>query len=93
MAHLTTSIHAQAGLQRKLVLFGAQLEGYLHTLQPIKRGVDFVGYRTWASGRYVRPSLLTAIRFDARRGKIASIVSRIGHALRTKSLAHILRHL
>lgn len=64
-----------------------------HTLQPIRRGVDFVGYRTWASGRYVRPSLLTAIRSDARRGKIASIVSRIGHALHTKSLAHILRHL
>lgn len=29
MAHLTTSIHAQAGLQRKLVLLGAQLGGYL----------------------------------------------------------------
>jgi hypothetical protein len=29
MSHLTTSIHAQAGLQRKLVLFASQLEGYL----------------------------------------------------------------
>lgn len=29
MSHLTTSIHAQAGLHRKLVLFCAQLEGYL----------------------------------------------------------------
>ena len=42
-----TSIHAEAGMHRKLVLFAAQLEGYLahfpnchkYTLTPARRGV------------------------------------------------------
>jgi len=50
MAHLTTSIHAEAGLHRKLVLFGVQLETYLahfpachrytlaHTTRPLHTG-------------------------------------------------------
>lgn len=64
-----------------------------HTLQPIKRGVDFVGYRTWRSGRFVRPSLISAIRQDARKGRIESLTSRMGHAMRTHSARYILNHL
>jgi retron-type reverse transcriptase len=64
-----------------------------HTLQPIKRGVDFVGYRTWRSGRFVRPSLISAIRQDARKGRIESLTSRMGHAMRTQSARYILNHL
>lgn len=64
-----------------------------HSLQPIKRGVDFVGYRTWASGRFVRPGLISAIRQDARKGRLESLISRLGHALRTRSFTRITTHL
>ncbi len=64
-----------------------------HSLQPLKRGVDFVGYRTWAGGRWVRPCLISGIRQDARKGRLASLVSRLGHAAHTKSLRPILTHL
>jgi len=56
-----------------------------HSLQPIKRGINFVGYRTWASARFVRQSLVSAIRSDARHGRLAPLVSRLGCALRTCS--------
>lgn len=64
-----------------------------HSLQPIRRGVDFVGYRTWASGRFVRPSLISAIRQDARKDRLESLISRLGHALRTCSFTRITTHL
>ena len=64
-----------------------------HSLQPIKRGVDFVGYRTWASGRFVRPSLISAIRQDARKERLEPLISRLGHALKTCSLKPIINHL
>lgn len=78
-------------IRAHLLTLGLSISHY--TLQPIRRGIDFVGYRTWASGRFVRPGLLSAIRKDAKKCKIHSIVSRLGHALRTKSFGHIVRHL
>ena len=86
-----TGLQWLAAIRQHLALLNLQISH--HSLQPIARGVDFVGYRTWASGRFVRPGLISAIRTDARRGKIESIVSRLGHARRTKSLPHILQHL
>lgn len=74
-------------------LGGLNLEISHHSLQPIRRGVDFVGFRTWASGRWVRPSLISAIRQDARKHRLAALISRIGHALRTRSMHTILHHL
>jgi RNA-directed DNA polymerase len=70
-----------------LLSIGLEISHY--SLQPMARGVDFVGYRTWAKKRLVRPSLITAIHRDCKKGKIESIVSRLGHARRTKSLASI----
>jgi hypothetical protein len=70
-----------------LLSIGLEISHY--SLQPIARGVDFVGYRTWAKKRLVRPGLITAIRRDCKKGKIESIVSRLGHARRTNSLASI----
>lgn len=64
-----------------------------HALQPVKRGINFVGYRTWASARFVRPSLVSAIRSDARRGRLAPLVSRLGCALRTCSHTPLVRYL
>ena len=84
-------LHWLASIRTHLAALGLQISH--HTLQPIKRGADFVGYRTWASGRFVRPSLLSAIRRDARKGALCSLISRIAAALRTRSLKHILTHL
>lgn len=151
MSQKTQSIHAEASLHRKLVLFAVQLEGYLahfpnchkytltqgirqayldvynlvtecqkrshratglqwlagirlhlamlgleishYSLHPIKRGANFVGFRTWASGRFVRPRIISAVRADARKGRLESIISRLGHARRTCSLKPLLTYL
>lgn len=74
-------------------LASLNLEISHHSLQPIKRGVDFVGYRTWASGRWVRPSLISAIRQDARKCRLAPLISRLGHALNTRSFNTIIHYL
>ena len=63
-----------------------------HTLQPIARGADFVGFRTTQHGRKVRPSLIGAIRSDARHGRLASLISRIAMTLRTHSFHPVIRH-
>ena len=74
-----------------LALLGLEISHY--SLQPIRRGVNFVGYRTWASARFVRPSLISAIRSDARRGRMDALISRLGCARRTCSLPHLLTYL
>ena len=78
-------------IRSHLTLLNLEISHY--SLQPIKRGADFVGYRTWASGRFVRPRLISAIRANARKGQIDSLVSRIAMTLRTKSFHHVINHL
>ncbi len=64
-----------------------------HSLQPIKRGANFVGFRTWACARFVRPHVISSLRTDARKGRILGVVSRLGHARRTASLQPHLTYL
>lgn len=64
-----------------------------YTLQPLRCGVNFVGFRTWASARFVRPYVITALRRDARRGHLAGVISRLGHARRTASFRPLLDYL
>jgi RNA-directed DNA polymerase len=78
-------------ITRHLGLLGLEVSHY--SLQPIKRGVNFVGYRTWARARFVRPSLITAIRSDARRGRMDALISRLGCARRTCSISPLLTYL
>lgn len=61
------------------------------TIAPVTRGVNFVGYRTWASKRFVRRRALYTFRRALRRHRLASAVSALGHARRTHSLRHLLR--
>lgn len=86
-----TGLEWLAFIRQHLLMLGLEISH--HSLQPIRRGADFVGYRTWRSGRFVRPSLISAIRSDARNDRIQSLVSRIGMTLRTKSFHHVLNHL
>ena len=63
------------------------------TVAPRHRGVNFVGYRTWASRRFVRRHALRTFRRAAAAGDRQRIASSLGHARRTASRAHMLRHL
>jgi retron-type reverse transcriptase len=81
----------------------AAIVGFLHdrlglelsrsTLLPIRRGINFVGFRTWASRRFVRKHALYAFRRSARRADLESVISSLGHARRTASLRSLLAYL
>lgn len=63
------------------------------TLAPRSRGVNFVGYRTWASKRFIRKHSLFKFARAARNGKLESVISILGHARRTWSLSHLITSL
>jgi RNA-directed DNA polymerase len=70
----------QAFLREKLVL---ELSRW--TLAPISRGLNFVGYRTWCSRRFIRRHSLHRATRCARKGQLASVISILGHARNTAS--------
>lgn len=67
-------------------LGGLKLELSKSTLAPVRRGVNFVGYRTWAGKRFVRRRSLYNFRRALGHGERAPVASLIGHARRTHSL-------
>lgn len=69
------------------------LELSRHTLHKVKRGLNFVGYRTWCSTRFIRKHSLYAFTQAVKRGLLASVYSILGHAKNTASLHHLLTHL
>lgn len=80
-----------ARVREHLALLNLEISHF--SMAPLRRGVNWCGYRTWARARFVRPHLLTSIRRDARRERMPSLISRLGHAYRTASMQPILRHL
>lgn len=61
------------------------------TLSKTRRGLNFVGYRTWARLRFIRKhSLYTFVR-AAKRSAVASLTACLGHATHTASFQHLLR--
>ena len=63
------------------------------TLQPIKRGLNFVGFRTWRRTRFVRKHSLYTFSRALREGRLASLVSSLGHARRSASHQHFIDRL
>ena len=61
------------------------------TITRVTRGVNFVGYRTWATKRFIRRHSLHTYRKAVHRGNTEALVSCLGHARRTHSLQHMLR--
>ncbi|MFA5381951.1 MAG: reverse transcriptase domain-containing protein [Candidatus Micrarchaeia archaeon] len=61
------------------------------TLQRLKRGVNFVGYRTWKTKRIIRKYSLYKFGRRLKSGDRAAVVSLLGHAKGTDSLAYMLR--
>ncbi|MBW1799213.1 MAG: hypothetical protein JRJ85_00655 [Deltaproteobacteria bacterium] len=68
-----------------------QLELSKSTIQKIKHGINFVGYRTWQNKRIIRKYSLYKFRRMVKNKKRESIVSLLGHAKRTNSLRHMLQ--
>jgi len=67
-----------------------KLELSRYSLHKIKRGINFVGYRTWRSTRFVRKHSLYTFTQSAKHGALESVVSILGHAKHTASLHHLL---
>jgi len=57
-------------------------------IQKIRKGINFVGYRTWTSAKFVRKHSLYKFKKAVMKQKVDSIVSIIGHAKGTKSLKY-----
>lgn len=70
-----------------------KLELSKSTIQKIKRGINFVGYRTWKTKRFIRKYSLYKFKKVIKKGKQESIVSLLGHAKRTHSLFYMLNTL
>jgi retron-type reverse transcriptase len=74
-----------------LTRLGLTLSRY--SLHKCKRGLNFVGFRTWVRTRFIRKHSLYTFTKSAKRGALESAVSVLGHARNTASLAHLLTHL
>lgn len=77
----------------KVFIAGLGLELSKYTIAPVRRGINFVGYRTWASRRFIRKHSLFKFRRAANAGKLDSMISILGHARRTHSLRSLIRFL
>jgi RNA-directed DNA polymerase len=63
------------------------------TIAPTRRGVNFVGFRTWGSRRFVRRRALHIFRQAVKRSDLQAVVSSLGHARKTASHRHMTQHL
>lgn len=57
-------------------------------IKPIKKGVNFVGYRTWQSRRFVRKHSLYQFSKSLKKKDIASITSLMAHAKNTSTFSY-----
>lgn len=60
-------------------------------IQKLKRGINFVGYRTWSRVKFIRKHSLYTFRKCCKAFKIESIISLIGHAKHTASIFYLRR--
>ena len=57
-------------------------------IQKIKRGINYVGYRTWKRVKFVRKHSMYKFKRAIKKGKIESIISLVGHAKGTATLKY-----
>lgn len=57
-------------------------------IQPLKRGINFVGYRTWASKRFVRKHSLYQFSRALKTQNVPVLTSLMAHGRRTSTFAH-----
>ncbi len=81
--------------QKRIIAFIAEtlhLELSRSTIAPKDRGLNFVGYRTWAGKRFIRRRSLFNFRRAIKKGASTSVVSILGHARKTHSLQHLITY-
>lgn len=61
------------------------------TIQKIKKGLNFVGYRTWKTKKFIRKYSLYKFRKMVKQNKQASVISILGHAKHTNSLFYMFK--
>lgn len=61
------------------------------TRAKIKRGINFVGYRTWQSHKLVRKYAMHKFRRACKKEKVESIASMLGHAKNTQTIPYYKR--
>lgn len=74
----------------KFIKYNLGLELSKSTIQKIKRGVNFVGYRTWKHKRLIRKHSLYKFNKKVKNNQQKSIMSLLGHAKNTNSLPYML---
>ncbi len=57
-------------------------------IQKIKKGINFVGYRTWKSIKFVRKHSIYKMKKAIKKSKVESIISLIGHAKGTGTIPY-----
>jgi len=60
-------------------------------IQKIKRGINFVGYRTWKRIKFVRKHSIYKMKKAIKKLKVESIISLIGHAKSTGTIPYYKR--
>jgi len=61
------------------------------TIQKVKKGLNFVGYRTWKSKKFIRKYSLYKFKKMASQGNQTATVSILGHAKHTNSLFYMFK--
>lgn len=64
-----------------------------YSITKTTKGINFVGYRTWSSRRFIRKHSLFKFIRNANRSRVDSLISTMGHARNTHSLQHLIRTL
>lgn len=75
-------------LSEKFVQENLNLELSHWHIQKIKRGINFVGYRTWKKIKFVRKHSIYKMKKAIKKKKIESIISLVGHAQKTGTLKY-----
>lgn len=81
-------------LRTTIILFlrdKLHLELSKSTIQKIKKGVNFVGYRTWQGKRFIRKHSLYKFSKSLKKHHQEAIMSSLGHAKSTNSLPYMLK--
>lgn len=63
------------------------------TIKPIKKGLNFVGFRTWRKTRVVRKHSLYTFSKSLKQENMHSLVSSIGHAKASATRAHFMQRI
>ncbi len=69
-----------------------KLELSRSTIANTNKGVNFCGYRTWRTARFIRKHSLYKARKAVKKGNLESLVSHLAHASKTHSLQHLLNY-